>query len=98
MPVVIVLHGAIESPEGVEKLSGMSAKADKENFIAVYPRGTSRVNAARGPTWNSGNCCGYAQQNRVDDVAFMRALIGQLEQNYTVDPNASTSLEFRTAA
>jgi polyhydroxybutyrate depolymerase len=86
MPVVIVLHGAIESPEGVEKLSGMSAKADKENFIAVYPRGTGRGNAARIPTWNSGNCCGYAQQNRVDDVAFMRALISQLEQNYTVDP------------
>jgi poly(3-hydroxybutyrate) depolymerase len=35
LPLVLVLHGATESPEGVERLSGMSAKADKEMFIAV---------------------------------------------------------------
>src|SRR5215469_12326170 len=63
LPVVIVLHGAGESPEGAEKLSSMSVEADKENFIAVYPRGTGRMNPARMPAWNSGNCCGYAQQN-----------------------------------
>jgi len=76
-----VLHGATESPEGIEHLSGMTAKADKENFIAVYPRGTGRL-----PTWNAGNCCGYAQQNHIDEVAFVRALIGKLEQDYSVDP------------
>lgn len=41
LPVVLVLHGATESAENVERLSGMSAKADAENFIAVYPSGTS---------------------------------------------------------
>lgn len=86
LPVVLVLHGATESPEGVERLSGMSAKADKANFIAVYPRGTGRDNPAHFPTWNSGNCCGYAQQHHVDDVAFLRALIEKLEQDYAVDP------------
>lgn len=85
-PLIIVLHGGTESPEGVEKLSGMSVKTDNENFIAVYPRGTGRINPARMPTWNSGNCCGYAQRNQVDDVAFMRALIDQLERDYAVDP------------
>jgi polyhydroxybutyrate depolymerase len=86
MPVVLVLHGATESPEGVEHLSGMSAEADKKNFIAVYPRGTGRNNPARMPTWNSGNCCGYAQMNHVDDVAFFRALLDKLEKDYAVDP------------
>jgi polyhydroxybutyrate depolymerase len=86
LPVVIVLHGATESPAGVEKLSGMSVEADQENFIAVYPRGTGRMNPARMPTWNSGNCGGYAQRNHVDDVGFMRALIDKLEQDYAVDP------------
>jgi polyhydroxybutyrate depolymerase len=81
LPVVLVLHGASESTEGVEQLSGMSSKADKENFIAVYPSGTGRL-----PTWNAGNCCGYAQLNHIDDVAFLRALIDKIEQDYAVDP------------
>jgi polyhydroxybutyrate depolymerase len=79
-PVVLVLHGATESAEGVEKLSGMSAKADKENFMAVYPTGTGRL-----PTWNAGNCCGYAQQNQINDVAFFRALLNKIQQEYPVD-------------
>lgn len=49
----------------------------------AYPSGTGRF--SRAPTWNSGNCCGYALQNHVDDVAFLRALIDTLERNYSVD-------------
>lgn len=81
MAVVFVLHGATQSAESAERMSGMSEKADKENFLAVYPSGIGHV-----PTWNAGACCGYAMQTRVDDVAFFRALIDQLEQDYTVDP------------
>lgn len=84
MPLVVVLHGATQSAAGVERMSGMSTKADKENFLAVYPTGTSRY--GHFPTWNAGNCCGYALQNHVDDVAFLRALISKLERDYTVDP------------
>jgi len=80
LPLVVVLHGATESDENVEKLSGMSAKADQENFIAVYPRGTGRL-----PTWNAGNCCGPAIKERVDDVGFLRALLEKLERDYSVD-------------
>jgi len=58
----------------------MSATADKETFLAVYPRGTGRV-----LTWNSGACCGYAMENRVDDTGFLHALIDKLERDYAVD-------------
>jgi len=84
LPLVLVLHGAGQSPESAERMSGMSVKADHENFLVVYPSGTGRSN--RRPTWNSGNCCGYAMQNNVDDVAFLRALIDKVEQDYSVDP------------
>ncbi len=43
LPLVFVLHGATESNYGVEELSRMSAKADAEHFVAVYPAGTGRV-------------------------------------------------------
>ena len=84
LPLVLVLHGAIQGATNVERMSGMSAKADKENFLAVYPNGTSGSGLA--PTWNAGACCGYAQMNKVDDVGFLRALIDRLEHDYPIDP------------
>jgi polyhydroxybutyrate depolymerase len=83
LPLVFVLHGGGQSPNSAEKMSGMSAKADEKHFIAIYPSGTGRLSAM--PTWNSGNCCGYAMQNNIDDVGFLRALIEKLERDYSVD-------------
>ena len=80
LPPVLVLHGATQSPESAERMSGMSELADRENFLVAYPRGTGRL-----PTWNSGNCCGLAMREQVDDVAFIRALIEKLERDYPVD-------------
>ena len=68
LPLVLVLHGAVQGATNVERMSGMSAKADKEKFLVAYPNGTSRSGLA--PTWNAGACCGYAQTNKVDDVGF----------------------------
>lgn len=81
MALVLVLHGATQSPESAERMSGMSELADREGFLVAYPRGTGRL-----PTWNAGNCCGYALNNKIDDVAFIRALIEKLERQYPVDP------------
>ncbi|HJY88206.1 MAG TPA: hypothetical protein VKE24_15335, partial [Candidatus Acidoferrales bacterium] len=76
LALVLVLHGGGQSPASAERMSGMSGKADRENFLVAYPSGTGR--SSRMPTWNSGNCCGYAMENKVDDVAFIRALIDNL--------------------
>lgn len=83
VPLVLVLHGATQSAASAERVSGMSAKADMENFLVAYPTGTSRLGFA--PTWNAGNCCAYAQQNNVDDVGFFRALVNKLKNDYTID-------------
>ncbi len=80
LPLVIVLHGATQPAANAERMTGMSALADKENFIAVYPEGTGKL-----PTWNAGNCCGFAQRENVDDVGFLRALIAKLETEYKID-------------
>lgn len=82
--LVMVLHGATQSPESAERMSHMSQRADAQNFIAVYPRGTGRL--ANVPTWNAGNCCTYAMENHVDDVGFLGALIDKLERDYAIDP------------
>ena len=80
LPLVFVLHGATESNYGVEELSRMSAKADAEHFVAVYPAGTGRV-----VSWNAGWCCGTAMKGNVDDIGFLRALLEKIERDYTID-------------
>ncbi|MBI5653073.1 MAG: polyhydroxybutyrate depolymerase, partial [Chloroflexi bacterium] len=67
------------------RMTGFSALADKEQFIVVYPNGTGRL-GDKILTWNVGNCCGYALDNMVDDVGFVRALIEKLKREYPIDP------------
>jgi polyhydroxybutyrate depolymerase len=83
-PVVLAFHGGGSNAEQMVRFCGLNEKADKEGFLAVYPSGTGRFE--RMLTWNAGNCCGYAMQNKVDDVAFTRALLDDLAEVANVDP------------
>jgi polyhydroxybutyrate depolymerase len=83
VPLLVVLHGATQSPAGIERLSEMSQKADEQNFVVVYPSGTGRLHDV--PTWNSGNCCGYAMEKHIDDIGFLHMLIDELESDYAID-------------
>ena len=82
-PVVLVFHGGGSNAEQMVRFCGLNEKADQEGFIAVYPQGTGRFK--RLLTWNGGNCCGYAQSNKVDDLAFTRALLDDLAKVANVD-------------
>jgi polyhydroxybutyrate depolymerase len=83
-PVVLALHGGGSNAEQMVHFCGLNDKADKASFIVVYPNGTGRLEKAL--TWNGGNCCGYAMFNKVDDVAFVRALLDHLAIVVKVDP------------
>jgi polyhydroxybutyrate depolymerase len=85
MPLVLVLHGGGGSAEGAIRMAQMNGDADRLGFLAVYPNGTGALKSSL-LTWNAWNCCGYAMQHRVDDVAFMRALVARLESDHGVDP------------
>jgi polyhydroxybutyrate depolymerase len=85
MPLVIILHGGGGSAKSMAEVTGMNAKADEAGFIAVYPGGTGPLSDERILTWNAGTCCGYALENNVDDVGFIRQLIAELEKNLAVD-------------
>jgi len=85
LPLVIVLHGGGGNAPSAVQMTGFSEKADKEGFVVVYPNGSGRLKN-RLLTWKSGNCCGYALDNNVDDVGFIRALIDELEKTRAIDP------------
>jgi len=82
MPVVLALHGATMNGPMMAWFSGLNSKADEAGFIAVYPNGTGTHSSF---TWNGGDCCGSAVQNKVDDVAFIGAVIDDLMRAHPVD-------------
>ena len=85
LPLVIMLHGRASSGRQFSRLTGMSATADRGEFVVVYPQGTDRP-GGRQLTWNAGFCCGYARDTGVDDVGFLRLLIERLQAAYAIDP------------
>ncbi|MBP7217044.1 MAG: hypothetical protein KBA46_07170 [Candidatus Omnitrophica bacterium] len=84
MPAVLVLHGGGGNPTAIRWQSRMDYVADRYGFIAVYPAGTSRLKKF-ALTFNAEGCCGYASENNVDDVAYVNALLDDLEKFFYID-------------
>lgn len=93
VPLVLALHGGGGNARSNAVQTGFNAEADRNGFIVVHPNGTGErrplLNAlGRGHfyTWNAGSCCGYAVQQQVDDVGFIRVLLTELQRDYSIDP------------
>ena len=85
VPLVLVLHGGGGNASIAERMTGFTEKSRTEGFVVVYPEGSGRFKN-KLLTWNAGHCCGYAMDNRVDDVGFIDALIDELIETYPIDP------------
>ncbi len=77
--LVVMLHGGLGSAQQAESAYGWDAVADAEGFVVAYPDGVNR-------TWNAGDCCGGAEREDVDDVAFLTALVSELQAEFGVSP------------
>jgi polyhydroxybutyrate depolymerase len=84
MPVIIAFHGGGGNPASMVRLSGLNAKSEEAGFIVVDPFGTGRLENQL-LTFNGGGCCGYAMENKIDDVAFTAALLDDLATVVKVD-------------
>ncbi len=85
LPLVVVIHGAFDTAEGVEKVTQFSALADRANFIVLYPNGISLLGFLQH--WNAGHCCGKAAQINIDDVGFVAAAIKATIKRLKVAPD-----------
>lgn len=83
MPAVLAFHGGGANAGNMIVFSGLNEKADQDGFIVVYPEGSGRL--ARMLTFNAGNCCGHAASHNVDDVAFTRQVLDDLEGIANID-------------
>jgi len=91
LPLVIMLHGMGGTAANAMRETGWSGKANAEGFIVAYPEGM-RPDPAKPPSlrnnapgWNDGSGRFYSAEQKVDDVAFIRASIEKLSANYAID-------------
>lgn len=85
LPMVVDFHGYTSwATEQLERTK-WGELADSEGFIVLEPDGTLEGNG-ESRSWNVELCCGVAQQQAVNDVGFIRHLVGQLESELCVDP------------
>jgi polyhydroxybutyrate depolymerase len=82
-PLVVVLHGAFSTAGEMEKWSGWSRLADREEFIVIYPEGIGILGFLQH--WNAGHCCGKAVEDNWNDVAFIEDAINETCRQYAVD-------------
>jgi polyhydroxybutyrate depolymerase len=83
-PVVFVFHGGLGNPDLAIRQTGFSKKADEEGFIVVYPYGTGSFDK-KLLTWNTWNCCGYADKKNINDVDFINGVLNKIKEKYVVD-------------
>lgn len=82
-PVVLAFHGGGSNAAQMVRFCGLDEKADDAGFLVVYPSGSGRTEQLL--TWNAGNCCGYAQHEKIDDVVFARQLLDDLAKVARID-------------
>ncbi|QDU65979.1 alpha/beta hydrolase family esterase [Engelhardtia mirabilis] len=88
-PVVFLFHGGGGNALQAAGAYGVIDEALARGYVAIAPEGSG---ALGGPplfsleTWNAGNCCSYAQEQGIDDVAFFEAMVVKLVGSAAVDP------------
>ena len=87
-PMLVALHGGggdadFQADDSKYKLI---SKSERAGFIAVFPNGYSRFPSGILATWNAGTCCGKAEEERIDDVGFIREVVHRVERQASIDP------------
>jgi polyhydroxybutyrate depolymerase len=73
VPLVLVFHGGGGRATNMPGFTRFDELADDEQFLVAYPDGV-------GHHWNDGR-----GRSTADDIAFVRALLDELERSYPVD-------------
>jgi polyhydroxybutyrate depolymerase len=86
VPVVLFLHGGLGSGDQLGETAHVAEHAEDAGYLAVLPDGATN-DEGRFRTWNGGRCCGPAMNADADDVAFIAALLDEVEAEWDVDPD-----------
>jgi polyhydroxybutyrate depolymerase len=100
LPLVLNLHGSGSTAFEQELFTGMDETANEDNFIVAYPQ--ALIPDGTGFDWNVPNelLIGgrVVPKGSANDIKFLTALVGILEQKYCVNPEAVYATGFSGGA
>lgn len=88
LPLVIAFHGGGGGALQFAQRMKLVDMASRHGMILVVPQGEGMGGGDDGGgSWNAGSTTptGYAERNNVDDLGFVKALIGTVSAEYPVD-------------
>lgn len=83
-PLVILLHGYVESAPFIDGWLKIGDEVDSQSFLLAVPEGTKDQTGVR--YWNATNACCDLFANKVDDVGYLKAVIADMKWKFNVDP------------
>jgi len=84
-PLIVVLHGYGGNGARTDRSWGISALADKYNYLAIALDGEREVGGRQSPFWNASDACCNFEDRDVDDSGYIRRVIDQIKASYNVD-------------
>lgn len=81
IPLLVAFHGTPGDGRDMQTISGFDVVADARRWVVAYP------DAWRGGDWATGclDCGSLADLNRIDDVAFVRAMLDRIAAELPID-------------
>ncbi len=81
-PLVLGLHGGNQDVMRFATGVGLFPMADRYGFVLALPVGVKK-------SWNAHAIepAGYAMTNNIDDIGFIRAMVGEISASGRVNPN-----------
>ncbi|MEX2049476.1 MAG: alpha/beta fold hydrolase [Gemmatimonadota bacterium] len=84
-PLIVALHGYSGSGAGHDRSWGISALADKYNFLTIAPDGEREPAGNSNRYWNASSACCNFNATDTDDSGYIRRIIDQIKAGYNVD-------------
>ncbi len=79
-PLMISMHGGGGTAQLQAAMSQLVKLAQAQQIVVAFLEGTGVIQ-----TFNAGDCCGTAQTQNIDDVAYARAVIDDVEARNAID-------------
>jgi polyhydroxybutyrate depolymerase len=84
-PLLVALHGGGMDRQRDDGFDGLARESEFHGFIAVYPDGWTAPGKGKRATWNAGNCCGDARDQKVNDVGFVQQVVTNVFRQVSID-------------
>ena len=80
-PLVMMLHGCMQTPDDLATVSGMNVVAEQNNFLVVYPEQTKEANPLRCWNWFDPK----HQARAAGEPSLLAAVVQQVRLTHNLD-------------